>query len=307
MLLFIFAALTQILHAETFNILRLEPQHNLAVIATIQAEKFAVGNEFAVETPQGACYLVVKKIVTDYIYVNTEQCQSEYISKGTPISPRQNIVVEKPVRPETPLIAASMTTDSVSTDLNFLNNEFAQTYLKDRLSLTFSYLTGSTLDGRAQLNASTAIEDFRGSNTVSFGAEYLYWNLPYNLSLSAGMAYSLPRSYGRFQLINNSNAQTVTFAEAPKVETLSLFSNLRYQWNEKIWAYLGLNHLFAGSSGFNGQMSGDFGFHLGARYYIFQNFFADSSINFYNLDYEIGSQKFDYSMTELELKAGYTF
>lgn len=307
MLLSFFVTLTQILHAETFNILRLEPQHNLAVIATIQAEKFSVGNEFAVETPQGACYLVVKKIVTDYIYVNTEQCQSEYISKGTPISPRQNVIVEKTAQPESSILNASMTTDSVSADLTFLDNEFVQNYLKDRLSVTFSYLTGSTLDGRAQINTTTAIEDFRGSNTVSFGAEYLYWNLPYNLSLSAGMAYSLPRSYGRFLLINNGSAQTVNFGAAPKVETLSVFSNLRYQWNDKGWSYIGLNHLFVDSSGFNGQMSGDFGFHLGGRYYIFENFFADSSINFYNLDYEIGAQKFDYSMTELELKAGYTF
>ncbi|MBY0383677.1 hypothetical protein K2X05_00840, partial [bacterium] len=252
MLLAFLMTLTQILHAETFNILRLEPQHNLAVIATIQAQKFAVGNEFAVETPQGACYLVVKKIVTDYIYVNTEQCQTEYLSKGTPISPRQNIVVEKPTQSAPTILNASLSTDSVSTDLNFLNNEFVQTYLKDRLSVTFSYLAGNTLDGRAQLNANTAIEDFRGSNTVSFGAEYLYWHLPYNLSLSAGMAYSLPRSYGRFQLINNGNAQTVSFGEAPKVETLSTFTNLRYQWNEKTWTYLGLNYLFVGSSGFNG-------------------------------------------------------
>lgn len=304
-LLFFFAA--QIANAETFSILRLEPQHNLAVIATIEAQKFAVGNEFSVETPQGACYLVVKKIITDYIYVDTEQCQSEYLSKGTPISPRQQVAIEKPAAAPPTMINAEISPDSVSTDLTFLNSDFFNAYIKNRLSATVSYLAGNNLDGQAQINPNLAYGDIRGSNTMALGFDYTIWHLPYNLTWSAGMAYSLPRSYGRFQLINNSGAQTLNFSGTPKLETLSLFSNLRYHWSETLWAYFGLNRLLVDSSGFNGEMAGDFGFHIGGRYYIYENFFADSSINFYNLDYKIGNQKFDYSMTELELKAGYTF
>lgn len=296
-------------NAETFSILRLEPQHNQAVIATIEAQNFSVGNEFTVETPQGACHLVVTKIITDYIYLNAEQCQREYLAKGTPVSPRQNVVVEKiePMTESAPIVNAEMSTDSVSTDLNFINSDFYNQFIKNRLSATVSYLTGSTLDGRAQLSPTTAIEDFRGSNTISLGTDYTYWHLPYNLTLSGGFNYSLPRSYGRYQLINNNTSQTINFSNSAKVETLSLFSNLRYHWSEKTLAYFGINHLFVGSSGFGGDMSGDFGFHIGARHYIFENFFADGSLNFYNLDYEVGNQKFDYSLTELEIKAGYTF
>ena len=66
--------------AETYTLLRFEPpRNNLAVIATLDAQKYSPGNEFVVETPQGACFLVVEKVVTDYIYVNTEQCQREYV------------------------------------------------------------------------------------------------------------------------------------------------------------------------------------------------------------------------------------
>ncbi len=303
-LFFFFASL--IVNAETFSILRLEPQHNLAVIATVEAQNFAVGNEFSVETPQGVCHLVVKKIVTDYIYVDTEQCQSEYLSKGTPISPRQQVTVEKSMVEPT-VLSAEISADSVSTDLTFLNSDFFNTYVKDRLSATVSYLAGNSLDGQARLNQNTVIEDIRGSNTMALGLDYTIWHLPYNLTWSTGMAYSLPRSYGRFQLTSDGNSQSENFNGTPKLETLSLFSNLRYHWSDTLWAYFGLNRLFVSSSGFNGEMAGDFGFHLGGRYYMYRNFFADCSINFYNLDYKIGNQKFDYSMTELELKAGYTF
>lgn len=296
-------------NAENYSILRLEPHHNQAVIATIEAQKFSVGNEFTVETPQGACYLVVKKIITDYIYLDAEQCQAEYLGKGTPVSPRQNVVVERiqPATDYTPISNADMSSDSISTDVGYVNSDFYDQYIKNRLSATASYLTGNTLDGRAQLTATTAIEDFRGSNTISLGTDYTYWHLPYNLTLSGGFNYSLPRSFGRYQLINNNNSQTINISNSAKVETLSLFSNLRYHWNEQTLSYVGLNHLFVGSSGFAGEMSGDFGFHVGARHYLFENFFADGSINFYNLDYEVGNQKFDYSLTELEIKAGYTF
>lgn len=296
-------------NAENYFILRLEPHHNQAVIATVEAQKFSVGNEFTVETPQGACHLVVKKIISDYIYLDAEQCQREYLGKGTPVSPRQNVVVDRiePATEYSPIVDTGISSDSVSTDVGYINSDFYDQYIKNRLSATVSYLTGSTLDGRAQLTANTAIEDFRGSNTISLGTDYTYWNLPYNLSLSGGSNYSLPRSYGRFQQINNGASQTVSFPNSAKVETLSLFSNLRYHWSEQTMAYFGLNHLFVSSSGFAGEMSGDFGFHVGARHYLFENFFADGSINFYNLDYEVGNQKFDYSLTELEIKAGYTF
>ncbi len=294
--------------AESYSILRFEPpRNNLAVIATLDATKYSVGNEFVVETPQGSCFLVVEKIVTDFIYVNTEQCQKEYISKGTIVAPRPKVIVERIVTSEPKIITAQMSTDSISADLGYLDQEFYETYIKDRLSATFSYLTGSRLDGEAQLNQNTTIGDFRGSNTLSLGAEYFFWKLPYNLSLSAGAAYQLPRSYGRFSLGGAGATQAGNFGDAAKIKTLSLFSNLRYQWDESTYGYFGLNHLFVSSSGFAGEMNGDFGFHLGGRYYMWQNIFADASFNFYNLDYEINNQKFDFSLSELEIKAGYTF
>ncbi len=293
--------------AETYSILRFEPpRNNLAVIATIDAEKYSVGSEFVVETPQGACFLVVEKIITDYIYVNTEQCQREYLSKGTTVAPRPKVIVERTIT-EPKVLNAQMSTDSISADIGYLDQKFYETYIKNRLSATFSYLTGSRLDGEAQLNPTTTIGDFRGSNTLSIGAEYFFWKLPYNLSVSAGVAYQLPRSYGRFQLSGPGASQVGQFNNGAKIETLSLFSNLRYQWDEKTYGYFGLNHLFVNSSGFAGDMSGDFGFHLGGRHYIWQNLFADASLNFYNLDYEINNQKYDFSLSELEIKAGYTF
>lgn len=294
--------------AETYTLLRFEPpRNNLAVIATLDAQKYSPGNEFVVETPQGACFLVVEKVVTDYIYVNTEQCQREYVSKGTIVAPRPKVMVERIITEEPKIIRAEMSTDSVTADIGYIDQEFYEAYIKNRLSATFSYLTGNRLDGEAQLNPSTSISDFRGSNTLSLGAEYFFWKLPYNLSLSAGAAYQLPRSYGRFQLSGPGASQVANFNDAAKIQTLSLFSNLRYHWNETTYAYFGLNHLFVNSSGFAGEMNGDFGFHLGGRYYVWQNLFADASFNFYNLDYEINNQKFDFSLSELEIKAGYTF
>ncbi len=291
-------------NAETYSILRFEPpRQNLAVIATIDAQKYSAGSEFVVETPQGACFLVVEKVVTDYIYVNTEQCQKEYISKGTVVSPRPKVVVERTIT-ETAVVAAD---DSMSTDSGMGEQDFYESYVKNRLSATFSYLTGGNLDGTAQVNPATSLGDFSGSNTLAVGAEYSIMKLPYNLSWSAGAAYHLPRSYGRFQMQSPGASQVVNFSSGAKIETLSLFSNLRYQWNELTYAYFGLNHLFVNSSGFLGEMNGDFGFHLGGRYYVWQNLFADASMNFYNLDYKVNNQKFDFSMTELEIKAGYTF
>ncbi len=294
--------------AESYSILRFEPpRNNLAVIATLDAQKYSAGNEFVVETPKGACFLVVEKVVTDFIYVNTEQCQREYVSKGTIVAPRPKVMVERIITAEPKIIRAEMSTDSVSADIGYIDQEFYEAYIKNRLSATFSYLAGNRLDGEAQLNPSTSIGDFRGSNTLAVGAEYSILKLPYNLSLSAGTAYQLPRSYGRYQLSGPGASQGGNFSNAAKIETLSVFSNLRYQWSEATYAYFGLNHLFVNSSGFAGEMNGDFGFHLGGRYYILQNFFADASFNFYNLDYEINNQKFDFSLSELEIKAGYTF
>jgi hypothetical protein len=309
MLFFLTLLIAQTTFAENYSIFRLEPQHNQAVIATINANQFSVGNEFNVETPQGICQLIITKIVTDYIYVNTEQCQREYLGKGTPVIPQKSLITEKALpAPIEPLSQSpDLTTENVTTESDFTNSDFYNAYIAKKLSTTLSYLTGNTLEGRALINSTTAIEDIKGSNTIALGFDYAFWKLPYNLSLSAGMNYSLPRSYGRYQLRTLNGSQTVNFNNTPKLQTLSLFSNVRYQWDEKTWAYFGINHMFADSSGLPGDISGDFGFHLGARHYVLENFFAEGSLNFYNLDYEVQNRTADFSLTELEIKAGYTF
>ncbi len=300
---------SQVFAEDSYSLLRLEPRNNRAVIATIHAQNFSVGQEFSVETPQGLCQLLIKKIVTDYIYVDTEQCQAEYLSAGTPVFPRKPIVIERVVQMTVPVVDASVSGDSVSADVNILNGEFYESFIKNKLSATASYLTGNSLDGQAQINSNTTIEDFRGSNTISFGADYIFAQLPYNLSFSGGLAYSLPRSYGRFtQSFNDSSPSAeVPYTGTAKLQTFNFYANLRYQWDEKTWAYFGLNRLFADSSGLPGSFSGDFGFHFGGRRYVYETMFAEASLNFYNLDYTFQGQTTDFSQTELELKAGYTF
>jgi len=83
--------------------------------------------------------------------------------------------------------------------------------------------------------------------------------------------------------------------------------NLRYRVNKSLYGYLGFNHLAAYMSNLPGEMNGDFGFHTGARYYPLERFFIDGAVNFYNMNYTYGGRTTDVSLTEVEIKGGYSF
>jgi len=287
---------------ETYTIHRIEPQ-NRAVIATTKADEISVQDEFNVETPLGVCKLVVTKIVTDYVYLNTEQCQSEYVQKGTTIVSNKKVVVERAptVAQEIPQPTANQ---SISSQPEWMQSEFFQNYVATRLSVYFSYYTGTALDGQIAIAGDRA-EDFKGSNAMGFGADYRIADLPYSLSVVGGMAYALPRGYGRYRSANF--ASTLDFGNNPELQMFSFYGNLRYQFHDKAYAVFGLNRLLTEMSNVPGDMDGDFGFHVGARYYPLAKFFLDGNINFYNMDYDNGPEKADFSLTELEVKAGYTF
>lgn len=289
---------------ETFTIHRTEPQ-NRAVVATPKAYDVKINDEFAIETPYGDCNLVVTQVIVDYFYVDTSQCQSEFVQQGTLITSTKPVVVERAVTQVTPEPIAMGSTSTNGE--GFVDSEFYKQFIKERLSAYVVYSTGKSLDGRVALDNQTAIEDFEGSNTLGLGAEYKAADLPYSLSVTGGFEYNLPRSYGSYRLTTPAGSGTANFLNSAKLQTLSLFANIRYQFHDKAYAVLGINHLFAQLSDFNGDMSGDFGFHVGARYYVLPQFFVDGNLNFYNLNYKYQSARADFSLTELAIKAGYTF
>ncbi len=288
---------------QEFSIHRVEPQ-NRAIVASHQAQLVKVGEEFTIETPYGDCHLPVTQVIEDYFYVDTQQCQSEFVSKGTRIHSTRKIQVEA-ADPVEPMMVGETSTNSPE----WMQTEFYQTYIKNRASAYLSYYTGRTLDGSLTTTTSS-MSDWRGSNTMGIGADYRIANLPYSLSVMSGFAYSLPRSYGSFNMATPTSSGRVDFLSEPELEMLSVFVNLRYQFSDRIFGVFGVNRLFTRLSNLSGDMTGDFGFHVGARYYPtdkLRQFFVDGDINFYNMNFESQGTTADFRLTELEVKAGYTF
>ncbi|MCC6138602.1 MAG: hypothetical protein IT287_08210 [Bdellovibrionaceae bacterium] len=300
----LFSVLTA--NAETaLTIHRFEAHKNTALVAFEAAdEQVKKGDEYFVETPIGNCYLVVKEVMADFFRVDTQQCGSEHIINGKAIFAKEKVVIERQKVTET---IQPLPNDSVSIPLDFINEEFFKTYLHERLSVSVSYLAGRNLNGNASLGNQTSIGDFKTSNTIALGADYRIMNLANNFSWTGGFSYNLPRSLGNYTLTTVNGSQTQRLPQDPSLEILSFYTNARYQFNEKLYSYIGMNYIYADISDAPGEISGDFGFHAGARYYALKNFFMDGQINFYNLDYAVGPQVADFSLTELEIKAGYTF
>lgn len=291
----------------TLTIQNFESRKNTALIAQPKAsESVKVGSEYFVETPIGKCYVTVSEVSGDFFRINTEQCGSEHIVNGKPLYPKQNVVIEKQIVSEV-LQPAPTPAESITSPLEFIEDDFYREYLYNRLSFSASYLTGRSLSGTAALGNQASISDFNTSNTIAIGADYRLMNLPNNFSWTTGFNYNLPRSLGTYTLTTANGSVDQRLPSDPSFQAVSFYTNIRYEIQKDLYAHLGMNRLFADLSGGSGALSGDFGFHAGARYYPMEQFFVDGQINFYNLDYEVNNQEFDFRLTELEVKAGYTF
>lgn len=294
---------------ESFSIYRVDANNQTAVIQTPDADKVRVGDLYKIETPEGICHTPVSEVVEGFFYVNTEQCRNEDVQKGIPlVSARKTsgVLVAQTDAPATPSsfqqnAMGSNTTDSDS----LLQSEFVQNYLAKKLSLYVGYHAGNTLEGKIPVSGQNSINEVSGSNTIGFGAEYKIADMPYNLSAIGGFSYNLPRAYGRYIMEGTSTTQK--FDDNPELQLWSFYLNLRYRFLKEAYFFMGINRLLANMSNLPGQTDGDWGFHTGARYYPKEHFFVEGAVNFYNLNYRFQGATTDVSLTELEIKGGYTF
>lgn len=290
---------------EPLTIQRLETHKNTALVSAPRAgNSVKMGDEYYVETPIGKCFVQVREVLSDYFRINTEQCGREHLAQGKSVYPKEKVVIEHEVVRETFTPAP---VESVATPFDFIQQEFFEQYMHKRLSVFASYLAGRQLSGTAYLDNQTSIGDFKTSNTIAIGADYRIMTLPNNFSWSGGFEYNLPRSVGNYTLSTANGNSTQRFGSDPSLEVFNIFTNARFHFNEKLMAQVGVNYLYADLSDTPGELSGDFGFHGGVRYYPLPNLFVDGQINFYNMDYSLNGRKTDFSMTELALKGGYTF
>jgi len=289
-----------------FTIHRVEPQ-NRAVVASKQAGTVSVGQEFTVETPYGECHMPVTKVIEDYFYLDTQQCQSDFVSKGTVIHPTRKIEVQAA---EPAPVVRQPESETVTSVSDMEESPFYKDYIKTRASAYISYYTGNTLDGSIAYANSTSVSDLKGSNAVGLGVDYKIAELPYSMDVMGGFAYALPRSFGSYSFASTAGSGRRDFNANPDLQMASLYFDLRYQFADRAYALFGMNRLFTRLTKMPGSMSGDLGFHLGARYYPIptaSQLFVDGDLNFYNMNYKEGAVRADFSLTELEVKAGYTF
>ncbi len=286
-----------------FIIERTEPQNHLALVRDSESDLVRVGSELKIKTADGICITPVEKIIPGFFYIQTEQCARKDVQKGTIAYLERVKTITQP--PATETSPDSDPTDSVATQ--FYENEFVQEYIKDNLSVLLSYNLNPSLSGTLPLDSQTAIQDLSGSNTISLSADYKFLELPQNLSLSTGLALSLPRSYGKYDIVTKNGIQTSSLTKNPVLTSGSLSINLRYQLVREFIFFLGANRMLATMDNVPGSINGDFGFHVGTRYYPHSNLFIEGSLNFYNLDYTLGGKTTDLSLNELEIKGGYTF
>lgn len=290
---------------EPLTIQRLETHKNTALVsAPGSGQDVKVGDEYYVETPIGKCFVLVREVLSDYFRINTEQCGREHLAQGKSVYPKEKVVIERETVTET-FTAAPV--ESVTAPFEFLQQDFFEQYMHKRLSVFASYLAGRELSGTAYIDNQTTMSDFKTANTIAIGADYRIMTLPNNFSWSGGVEYNLPRSVGNFTLSTVNGNSTQRFGGDPTLEIFNLFTNARYHFSETLLAQVGMNYLFADLSDTPGELSGDFGFHGGVRYYPAPNLFIDGQLNFYNLDYSLNGRTADLSLTELAVKGGYTF
>lgn len=290
----------------TYTIQHLENAQNKALIAATDAVNHVkVGDEYFAETPIGNCYMQVQSVAQDFFHVSTAQCGQEFLSQGQAVFPKQNIVVE---HQQVNQIAAPVADERITLSIrDRIDEQFYNDYLLNRLSFFLSYQAGHTLDGKANLDQQTSIGDFRTSNTLGLGADYRIMQFISNFSWSAGFNYNLPRSLGSYSVTTVNGTQSADFSNTPRLSLLSFYTNARYEFHPNFFAQLGLNYLIPNASGLAGTVSGDFGVHGGVRYYPYENLFIDGQLNLYNLNYTLLGRTYDFSLTEVELKGGYTF
>lgn len=301
---------------ESYFIYRVDHNNHTAVVTLSNAEEIRVGEEFKIQTPDGYCHTPVTEVINGFFYVNIEQCRNEHVQKGTMLVAANPVAVpmaipntaaSSPVATRSPASSPFEADSSVSSESNYKNTVFYKQWIANKLSAYVGYHAGNDLDGQLGVTQQSTITGLSGSHTVGFGAEYQVAELPYNFDVLGGLSYNLPRSYGRYSIRTQGNGPAPTFNESPELQLWSFYANLRYRFAKDIYGYFGLNRTAAYMSGLPGDARGDFGFHAGARYYPWNRFFVDGAVNFYNIDYSYQGRTTDVSLTELEIKGGYTF
>jgi hypothetical protein len=313
MLLQLLSLSSLIFAQQNFSIHRVDQNNHLAVVQTgqlISEVGVKAGDEFKIQTPDGDCYTPVSEVIDGFFYVNTQQCRDSDVQKGITLvsTTTTRVIPQEPVTITRSAPSHFPGDDSFSTTSEISNSPFYNDYIADKLSVYMGYHAGNTLDGQLPVGGQNSITELSGAHTIGFGAEYEVAKMPYNLSAVGGISYNLPRSYGRYTL-NTSTGPAQKFSEGanPELRLWSFYGNVRYRFLKDAYAYMGINRLVASMSNLPGKTSGDFGFHLGARYYPASRIFVDTAINFYNLNYEFQGVTKDVSLTEVEVKGGYTF
>lgn len=303
---------------ESYFVYRVDHNNHTAVVTTSSAEEIHVGERFKIQTPDGFCHTPVTEVINGFFYVNTEQCRNEDVQKGTLLVAADPVMVPK-ARTVASIDSGAATSplggssspfgadSSVSAESHYKNTAFYKQWIANKLSAYVGYHAGNDLDGQMGISQQSTVTGLSGSHTIGFGAEYQVAQLPYNFDVLGGLSYNLPRSYGRYSISTQGNGPSPTFNESPELQLWSFYANLRYRFAKDIYGYFGLNRTAAFMSGLPGEAKGDFGFHAGARYYPWTRFFVDGAVNFYNIDYTYQGRTTDVSLTELEIKGGYTF
>lgn len=295
---------------EFYQVKRVEPHNNRAQVARSGSQDIAIGDQLKVDTPNGNCQVSVTEVYAEHFYIDTQQCARTDVVEGTFISSEMPQGSQQYAGDDPTLVPEeAFEADQQSTYTNdWMSSEFYQNYVADKLSTYISYHMSNSLQGDVNLGATGGtIEELSGANTIGFGAEYRIWQFPNRLSITGGLTYELPRSFGQ-AIVTNTNGQiTQSFEKNPTLFAWNFYANLRYQIMDELQAFVGLNRLAANLKYLPGETNGDFGFHLGARWYPYTRFFAEGSLNFYNLDHTVAGNTTDLTLNEFELKGGYTF
>lgn len=297
--------------ATTYIVDQLQPTKKRVLVKTDELPQ--VGDALYKETPLGRCQLLVTDVYITHFYADASQCAPEDLRVGTLIQKEVEVIRQ-------PTEMAGIYGEDLEEEMlwdeednsgrleaTWIPEDLYREYLAERLAITFAYSLSRSLQGTLNVNENTTITDLEGANTFAFGADYIFARLPQRWSFSGGFTFELPRSYGRINY-SQGGPQTSGLSGNPTLTVFNMYANLRYDIQPDATVYFGLNRLFASLSNFTGDTEGDFGFHFGGRYHFQPQFFAEASLNFYNLDSNIPNVgTTDLNLNSLELKAGYLF
>lgn len=296
-----------------YSIQRVDTINSKALVKTERPEDIQAGQTFKLDTPLGVCQVTATEVYKAYFYVDTRQCAKNDVQVGGMIYTESQRQPAEANQSNWNQEESSFFGDSPSRQkINFINNwvgdEFYDKYIAERVSSYITYHFADTLSGSVRFNTGNTLDELSGANTIGFGAEYAIVSFPNRMSISAGLTYELPRAFGD-SVVRDANGQGVDnfFGKNPTLFLWNMYANLRYDITDEVMAYLGINRLAANLKYVPGEVNGDFGFHMGARYYAYNQFYVEGSFNFYNLDYQVDGTTFDLSLNEFEVKGGYTF